>query len=94
MYFDRALSLGEIRSLQFHPRVLSGCVLYSHYGFNGTGTQPDWSGKGNSGTVTGATVSNHVPLGSPFGFDDPLPYIVTPSSVVPLFEKHYRMLRV
>jgi hypothetical protein len=69
--WNRALTLGELQAQQFRPRVTNGCVLYTHYGFNGTGTQPDWSGNGNSGTVTGATVSDHVPLAPPFGFDSP-----------------------
>ena len=66
---DRALSLGEIQSLQFRPRVVSGQRIFCHFGFNGTGTQPDWSGNGHDGTVTSATVADHVPLGPPFGFD-------------------------
>ncbi len=53
-----------------------GAVLYSHLGFNGTGTQPDWSGNGNSGTVTGATVADHVPLSPSFGFDEYMSYII------------------
>lgn len=67
--WDRALTLGEIQSLQHRPRVSAGCVLFTHYGFNGTSTQPDWCGTGNSGAVTGATESGHVPLGPTFGFD-------------------------
>lgn len=68
-YVNAVLSLNQIRDWQFRPRQLVNSVLYSHYGFNGTGTQPDWSGNGNSGTVTGATVADHVPLGPAFGFD-------------------------
>lgn len=64
--FDRQLSLAEIISHQWRPRKESGCVLLAHYGFNGTSTQPDWSGRGNSGTVTGGAVAAHVPLGSVF----------------------------
>lgn len=36
--------------------------VFSHYGLQGTGNQPDWSGNGNHGTVTGATQAAHVPL--------------------------------
>lgn len=68
--WNRGLSLGELQQQQFRPHKTSGNVLFTHYGFNGTGTQPDWSGTGNSGTVTGATQSDHVPLGAPFGTDD------------------------
>ena len=65
--WTRQLSLGEIKAQQFRPHVTSGCLLFSHY--HGTGTQPDLSGNGNNGTVTGALVTNHVPLAPPFGFD-------------------------
>jgi hypothetical protein len=60
--FNRVLTLGELQSWQFHPRVMSGCVGFWQLGYNGTSTQPDWSGNGNNGTVTGATLSDHVPL--------------------------------
>ena len=63
-----ALTLGQIQAQQFRPHITPGCEIFSHYGYNGVGAQPDWSGNGNSGTVTGATVSDHVPLGPPFGF--------------------------
>jgi hypothetical protein len=64
--FNRELTLGEILSWQFDPRVMAGCVAFHHFGFNGVSTQPDYSGRGNAGTVTGATVSAHVPLKRPF----------------------------
>ncbi len=67
MIFNRALSLGELKEQQFNPTSVSGCVAYNILGWNGTGSQPDWSGNGNPGTVIGATTSTHVPLGSPFG---------------------------
>jgi hypothetical protein len=60
--FNRVLTLGELQTWQFRPRVLSGCVGFWAFGYNGTSTQPDWSGNGNAGTVTGATLSDHVPL--------------------------------
>lgn len=66
LHWNRVLSLGEIIEQQFKPHVTSGCVLYTECGFNGTGTQPDWSGNGNAGTVTGATIGDHVPLAQPF----------------------------
>lgn len=41
----------------------ASCVLFSHYGIiGGTGQQTDWSGKGNHGSVTGATVDRHAPI--------------------------------
>lgn len=74
--WNRVLTLGEMQAQQFRPHVTSGCVLFTHCGYNGTGTQADWSGNGNNGTVTGATVADHVPLGPPFGFDVSNPYTV------------------
>ena len=67
--YAKRMILAEI--VRYQWRILSDtdCKLLCHLGFAGTGTQPDWSGNGNSGTVTGATVSDHVPLGPPFGFD-------------------------
>lgn len=66
--WNRLLTAGEVRAQQFHPHKTSGNVLFCHYGYNGTGNQADLSGNGNTGTVTGAVVSDHVPLGPPFGF--------------------------
>lgn len=60
--WNRRLSMAELVIQQFHPYVTSDCVLFSHLGYNGTGTQPDFSGNGNTGAVTGTTVSGHVPL--------------------------------
>lgn len=37
-------------------------------GFPGTGSQRDWSGNGNHGTVTGAAESAHPPLRHPFQY--------------------------
>src|SRR3990167_4230892 len=74
--WDRVLSLDELVSIQFRPRVTNGCVGFWCLGYNGTGTQPDWSGNANNGTVTGATVADHVPI--PFRRSGPLyvPYTV------------------
>jgi len=74
--WNRYLTLGEIHAQQFRPHVTSGCVLFVELGYAGTSTQPDWSGNGNNGTVTGATVADHVPI--PFRRSGPLyvPYTV------------------
>lgn len=61
------LTLGEGIAQQYslEPNVHtdpSELRLFVNLGFNGVNAQPDWSGNGNVGTVTGATVSNHVPL--------------------------------
>jgi Concanavalin A-like lectin/glucanases superfamily len=54
---NRVESLAEIQAHQFEFRPSAGCVGLWNLGDNGTGTQPDFSGNGNSGTVTGATLS-------------------------------------
>lgn len=66
--FNRRLTQGEIRSWQFNPRKMSGCILYMDLGFNGTSTQPDHSGNFNAGTVTGGTQDIHAPIRSYFTF--------------------------
>jgi len=45
--------------VQLRP-FCSGCTTYYELGWASTGTQPDLSGSGNKGTVTGATVAAHV----------------------------------
>ncbi len=69
-YINQRLTLGELKTAQFKIAawVLStGNTKDFHlFGFNGTGTQPDWSGSANNGTVTVATVADHVPLPQPF----------------------------
>jgi concanavalin A-like lectin/glucanase superfamily protein len=60
--YNRALTLAEVQSLQFSLRSLSGNQLSCVIGYGGTSTQPDWSGNGNNGSVSGATVADHVPV--------------------------------
>jgi hypothetical protein len=65
---NRALTLAELTRIQFASigqANVSGSKLI--YLLNGTGTQPDYSGNLNNGTVTGATAIAGVPLGAPFG---------------------------
>ena len=60
---DARLTAAELAVVQFNQRrPPRNSVGFWHLGWNGTGTQPDWSGNGNSGTVTGATVADHAPL--------------------------------
>lgn len=77
-YIAAELTLQQIIAQQFDPRNLPDTRLSCHLGYAGTGTQPDMSGNGNSGTVNGATVGDHVPIISPFGARRPLyaPYVV------------------
>lgn len=60
--WNRVLTLEELRQQQFRPSVTSGSVVFMHLGFSGQTTQADWSGKKNNGTITGATISKHVPI--------------------------------
>lgn len=66
--FNRVLTRAEGVNWQFQPRMMSGCVDFKH--LYGTGTQPDWSGTGNAGTVASMTEAAHVPLGPAFAADD------------------------
>jgi hypothetical protein len=65
--WDTVLTVGQMRAQQFSllPLWRSNLKLFTHCGFNGVGTQIDWSGNGYTGSVTGATWSNHVPLPLP-----------------------------
>jgi hypothetical protein len=67
-HFNVLLTAAQITALQFNPRVnLAGCVLWIELGIDGVGTQPNLCGNSaNNGTVTGATVGDHVPLGAWF----------------------------
>ena len=61
------LTQEQITAQWIRPRVIVGSVLYSH--LNRTGTVANLAGTVLNGTVTGATVADHVPLGPWFGFD-------------------------
>ena len=90
---EALLTVGQLKAIQYRP---AACLLHSQtVGFwvlHGTGTQPDYSGNGNSGTVTGATAGAHVPLGSPFAFDT-MEVLTTAAaaSTIPVFMHHYRV---
>lgn len=72
-YINKELTLQQIITCQFDFRNCiqadGTCKLLSYLGDNGTGTQPDYSGNGNNGTVTGAIQSNNVPLRPKWGYD-------------------------
>lgn len=77
-FWNYRLSLGELKQQQFMPRVRAGCLDFKHLGFNGLGSQADYTGKGHAGTVTGCSVADHVPLPDPFGphqHSFPSPYV-------------------
>ena len=66
MMFDARLTLAQLRRHQFIPEGGANCVVWHELGFNGTSTQQDHSGNGNTGTVTGATYVAHPRLTWPF----------------------------
>ncbi len=76
------LTLGQLKALQFRPRLFEGnCKLFVHYGPGAV----DLSGLGSNGTITGATVADHVPLGPRFGFD-----LARPNwAALPFFENRH-----
>ena len=65
-YIAKDMSLGEIQEQQFHPHVIAETRIFSWMGFSGTTTQVDWSGNGNGGAITSATITANVPLPQPF----------------------------
>ena len=76
MFYNTVLTLGQLTSIWMRPQIIkSGCLLYNQYGFSGTTSQVDWSGNGHTGTIDGATIADHVPLGPPFGFDAGFPFV-------------------
>lgn len=82
-YIAGALTLAQIIDWQFRPRVIAGTRGFWIPGYNGTANVPDLSGNGNTGTITGATVADHVPLPAPFGRSDGwAPYVVASASRV------------
>lgn len=56
------LTLGQITARWRRSRNYANTVFRLSLGNNGTGTQPDLSGNGHSGTVTGATQTANAPL--------------------------------
>lgn len=63
MWFNRVLTLGEMRDLQYRPRRLPGTAFYTHLGFPGT-TCPEWSGGGYSAAsfIGSPTNAPHAPF--------------------------------
>ena len=62
--YSSILTLAEIVDWQFNPRAGANCLGFWCLGFDGAGTQADWSASGNNGTVTGATFSTQSPFGT------------------------------
>lgn len=58
-YWNRVLSLDELRDQQYRPHPTSGCVLFAS--MTTTPTVVDESGNDNDGTVSGATLTDGIP---------------------------------
>ncbi len=65
------LTEAQLRAIQFRRgnNFTTQHLIYSELGYNGIGTQADWSGNAHNGTVTAAVVSDHVALPPAFGFN-------------------------
>lgn len=59
----RVMTLAEGQAWQWRPRMVASCAGFWWFGSNGTGSQPDYSGNGNAGTLTGTSLSDFLPLG-------------------------------
>lgn len=59
--YNVVLTSAQIEAQRLRQFVGSGCVMFLQLGFDGTGTQTDFSGNSNTGAVTGATASAHHP---------------------------------
>lgn len=75
-YWNKEMSLGEIRKQQYHPHFDANCQIFFFPGFQGATTVADFSGNGNTGTGTGTTIANPVPLGPPFGFSNSTDWVL------------------
>ncbi len=91
-FFSAKLTLAELNQHAYGDPHLASNLVYAELGWNGTGTQIDYSGNGNDGAVTGATVSDHAPTINPFRNKQMLPYVVAAASgvTIPVFMNHYR----
>jgi hypothetical protein len=78
-WINKRLSLGEIiqQADNIWFPLFPETAIFINLGFNSTGSQRDWSGNGNNGTVTGAVVAAHPPLSGQ------VPMFVRPAFVEP-----------
>lgn len=56
--YSRVLSVEELSTIKTTWKKLDGCLLYTKLGENGTGTQRDETGNGNSGTNFSAALQS------------------------------------
>lgn len=63
-----AWSADEVRTIWHRASIARGSVNYAPL-FGNASPEPDFSGNGNNGTLTGTTQVDHPPVAPPFGFD-------------------------
>lgn len=68
IYLNRIPQIEEIRRISRQMFAVKDSQLHLELGYHGTGTQTDWSGTGNNGTITGAVAANHPPVLAPFKY--------------------------
>lgn len=63
-FYKAKLTLDQINLQAYNPGVncYSNCILRMFLGSNGLNTQVDYSGYGNTGTVTGSSVDDNMPV--------------------------------
>lgn len=62
----KVLSVGEQRAMAYGRWATVPAGFWHLFGAS---PEPDFSGNGRNGTVSGATITDHAPIPPPFGFD-------------------------
>ena len=94
---EAALTNGQIIQQWMRPHPIANSRIFSHY--YGTGTQADWSGQGNNGTLSGSpTAVDHAPIMTGFGLGQLDPYVVAAgpaptTTIIPRIMHHRKLLR-
>lgn len=87
------LVLGAIRSFQFNPEYVLGAKGFWVLGQSGGSSEPDYSGNGNTGTITGATVARHGSVGPWWGMGVPSVSARAITPVAPDTSYYYRLMQ-
>ncbi len=69
-----AWTIGEVQQIRSRASIARGLVHYAPL-FGVSSPEPDFSGNGNDGTVTGTAIVDHPPVAPPFGFDEPMSFV-------------------
>jgi hypothetical protein len=92
MYFNERMTVAKLRRIwrRTSAGLGSTCKLWIECGYYGTGIHADWSGNGNNGTVTSATVADHPALPPPLGFDFDWPGVTAAAAAAAAYAAHYQ----